>query len=87
MLINKIYSQLHNEGVVENKQSFSKNFMKGDKNTFNYLKHMNRDMSINAQLKVFQQLSKHKPSQAVNECMVLIQQNIKKKYSLYVSPV
>ena len=85
MLINKIYSQLHNEGVVENKQSFSKNFMKGDKNTFNYLKHMNRDMSINAQLKVFEQLSKVKNNPAVLECMELIQSNIKKKYSVNIS--
>ena len=87
MLITKIYTHLHDNGIVDNKQTFSEKFLKCGRNTFNYLKHKNRDMRINTQLTCFNQLSKHKPNQAVNECINLIQQNIKKKYSLYISPI
>jgi len=87
MLINKIFKQLQDNGIVNNSQTFSSKFLKCRANTFNYLKHKNRDMSLNTQLTCFNQLSKHKPNQAVNECMALIQQNIKKKYSLYISPI
>ena len=87
MLINKIYSHLHDNGIVKNKQTFSSKFLKCGSNTFNYLKHKNRDMSLNTQLTCFTQLSKHKTNQAVAECMDLIQSNIKKKYSLNISPI
>jgi len=85
MLIQKIYSQLHDNGIVNNSQTFSAKFLKCGSNTFNYLKHKNRDMSLNTQLTCFTQLSKHNNNPAVLECMDLIQSNIKKKYSLSIS--
>ena len=85
MLINKIYKELNNEGIVKDRYTFSEKFLKCGKNTYNYLKHKNRDLSLNTQLICFKQLSKQKQTQAVSECMDLISSNIKSKYALNIS--
>ncbi len=85
MLINKIYKELNNEGIVKDRYTFSEKFLKCSKNTYNYLNHKKRDMSVNTQLTCFKQLSKQKPTQAVSECMNLISSNIKSKYALNIT--
>ena len=85
MLINKIYKQLNSEGIVKDRYTFSEKFLKCSKNTYNYLNHKKRDISVNTQLNCLKQLSKQEPSQAVAECMNLIQSNIKSKYALNIT--
>ena len=83
MLINKIYKELNSEGI--DRYTFSTKFLKCSKNTYNYLNHKKRDMSVNTQLTCFKQLSKQKQTEAVSKCMDLISSNIKSKYALNIT--
>jgi hypothetical protein len=93
MIIEKLYTELHDNGIVDNKQTFAKRFLNCNQNTLYVLKKRKRDISTNNKLTCLNQLHKtkktidNKHKQAINKCIQLITENIASNYKLRLTPI
>ena len=88
MLVEQIYDNLRNEGIVKNKEHFSEMYLECDKNTYYYLTHKKRDMSLGNMLKAYKNISLVRPQltvskrKKIDESLKLIQQKVNTSYNI-----
>ena len=60
MLVEQIYTNLKMNGIVRNKEHFSEHYLECDKNTYYYLQHKKREMSLGNMLKAIGRIKEAK---------------------------
>ena len=88
MLVEQIYDNLRNNGIVRNKEHFYEMYLECDKNTYYYLQHKKREMSLGNMLKAYKNISLVRPQltvskrKQIDESLKLIQQKINESYNI-----
>ena len=88
MLVEEIYGNLKSNGIVRNKEHFCEHYLEAHKNTYHYLQHKKRDMSLGNMMKCYKNISFTRPMltvsrrKKVDECLHLIQKQMTTQYNI-----
>ena len=90
MLVEKIYTEMKWQHIVQNSRQFSQNYLELNENAFNLMHHKKKDFNVKTKLKLFKNLNEVRKKlscekrNTVNRLLNMISEDIAKSYNIKI---